>query len=114
MSPLPAGTQLGALHLVETYVHYEGPRLFLARSASGLDYIGLFVDEDEDSETYLYVLITKQRLAMVRSGGMSLREALTYPEGPIFSVRIAAGGEPRLALVEDGVPDRWLPAEGAR
>jgi hypothetical protein len=109
---------MGQLEMVETYVYYEGPRLFAAKSASGLLYLGLFVEESEEegTETYLYALVTEERLAMVRSGGITLHHALTEPEGPVFAVKVSYA--PALAwsvnLVIDDIASEWLPNKDAR
>lgn len=113
---LPLGTRLGELSIRETYVYYEGPRLFLAVSATGVSYLALFVDEDDSTETYLYALVSGERLGMVRSGGMTVYGCLTDPDGPIFAVRCiydSGSIEHEVTIAPDPLPEWWLPERDA-
>lgn len=115
---LPVGTSLGELTIVETFVFYEGPRLFLAKSDRGRRYIGLFADEGEDWELYLYLPVDDDRLSMVRSGVMTLRDALLDPEAPVLQVTVnwALDYEVswELALAPSPLPEAYLPSIDAR
>lgn len=112
----PVGTQLGDLILEEVFLDYDGPKLFSCRDPVGQRFIAVLVDEDEDSETYLYVPISADRLAAVRSGRLTLRSAFaSSKDGTAYSVRtyldrVDADVE---ALAHGEIPEDWLPAEAA-
>lgn len=114
----PQGTFLGNLEIEEVYFHYEGPRFFAARSGSGQRYLAIAVDEDEYSDTYLYVAMSTDRFRAVRSGLVSLREAYTSPEdGHAVAVKAHYGDSPANQmelLVSSEIPDAWLPTADAR
>jgi len=107
-------TPAGPLEMVETYVFYEAPRLFCARSNSGQRYLGIFVDEDETSETYLYVPMSDDRFIATRSGLLSVRDSVVAAEAPILSVRTTYGDdesetEEWSQIESAALRDEWLP-----
>lgn len=115
---LPVCSVLGDLTIEETFVYYDGPRLFVAATPLGIRYLALFVDEDETSETYLYTLVTDQRLAMVRSGELGLRNALVKREGPAFEVHCKFLSNREVAatvsVAPNPLPTSWLPNADVR
>lgn len=114
----PQGTVLGSLEIEEVYFYYEGPRFFAARNASGQRYLAIAVDEDEGSDTYLYVAVSTDRFRAIRSGLVSLREAYTSAEdGHAVTVKATYGDSPtnQLELRDSSeIPDAWLPTPDAR
>jgi hypothetical protein len=117
MSLVPASNSIfGELTIEEIFVYCEGPRLFKARSTSGREYIVLCVGESDDSDIYLYLEVSADRLCAVRSGQISLRETFRQPEAGLYRVDSIYNDEPRNEImpVKPGeVPEDWLPAEGA-
>ena len=55
MGYLPQSTHLGKLELIEVYEFYDQPILFSCRNASDAIFMGVFADEDDDFETWLYI-----------------------------------------------------------
>lgn len=114
----PTDTYLGTLAIDEVLFEYEGPRIFTARSTSSRLFYAFIVDEDEDeaTETYVYLPLSDIRWAQVRSGRLGLRAAVERPEdGFLFVVTadyLAGRNTVREAAPDDIDPD-WLPTEKA-
>lgn len=115
----PRDTFLGDLSLSEVYFAYEGPRIFLAESRVGQLYFAFIVDEDDDTESYIYLPVSQRRLRQLRSGGMGLREAVLHPEDlRLFLVTSNYDADVPFstakALRPDDLPVNWLPDQEAR
>lgn len=112
MSWLPAGTPLGELTLIETFVDFDGPRVFSCRSLTDQTYIAVWAAERETDDLWLFVPVSASRLTMVRSGGIPLRSAFEQPEDAVYLVTL-----PREDLFYDSAAliapsdllDDWLP-----
>ncbi|WP_051838101.1 DUF6575 domain-containing protein [Streptomyces sp. NRRL WC-3742] len=112
---MPEKTILGDLKILETYVFYDGPRVFSCISLTDQIYLALWAAEGADGDDWLYLPISKSRLEMVRSGGIALRAAVEWPEG--FTFRVFLPHRPgSLDSVEpissSEIPEEWLPEEG--
>jgi hypothetical protein len=88
MSWLPRGTSLGQLRAEETFVFYDGPRVFSCRSLTDQWFIAAWADEGQSYDLWLYVAVSSARLSMVKSGGLLLRDAFLQPEGSLYLVTI--------------------------
>jgi hypothetical protein len=80
MNFLATATQLGTLELLEVYVQYNGPRLLSCKNQANKIFLALWVDEEEESDLWLYMLVSHERLIAIRKGEMSLHEAFSNPE----------------------------------
>src|SRR5665213_1776292 len=115
MAFLPHDGPMGRLVLDEVFVRYDGPRLFSCSNEAGAHFVGVFVDEDADSETYIYAPASEARLAAVRSGQLDLRSALADPlDGGVFVVRSSGGATETSWRPAADVPPEWLPDENVR
>lgn len=122
MTLVPANdTVLGLLQISEVFFEYDGPRLFLAQNRAGNLYLANCVDEDEDegTETYLYVSVSSERMNLVRSGYLTLRDAFTHAEDSfVYDITAQYGvSEPHNQLRTvpvNEIPDEWLPLADAR
>jgi hypothetical protein len=117
MYPLPSGTFLGHLGLLEVYAYYDGPRLFAARSETGALFLGYWTGEEEDgSESWFYVAVSRKRLKYIRSGAITLRDAfLACEEGIVIKVTTSPDGSATTeAIGADAVPEDWLPPADER
>ena len=115
MTWLPEGTLLGTLEIVETFVDYDGPRVFHARNRSGQSFLAEWADQTDEHSFWLYVPVSSLRLSAVRSGGQTLRFAFENPEdGHVYGVAIPNSGKnPEISGVQELRPsaleDDWLP-----
>lgn len=113
VSWLPEATILGDLHLVETFIDYDGPRVFSCVSATGQYFIAGWAEEHPEYDLWLYLPISEARLISVRSGGITLREAFVRPEGLVYSATLPIDSDGAPDLVEPVRPaelrDEWLP-----
>jgi Family of unknown function (DUF6575) len=114
----PHDPLLGALSMDEVYFDHEGPRFFSATSRSGRRFLAVAVDEDESSDTYLYLPVSDARFGEIRSGALDLRTAFREPEDGSLFVVVADYEQPprnRVSVVSpDEVAEDWLPLEGSR
>lgn len=112
---LPSSLPFGDLVIEETWLSFDGPRLFVARNKTGQSFIFNAIDEDEETISYLAVGTSDQRRAMVRSGGLGLRAAFTLPEAAVFRVVCDYGtGDVRTEVVDvEQLSDGDLPTEDA-
>jgi hypothetical protein len=117
MNWLPRNSILGELTLVETYVFYDGPRLFSAKSLTDQRYLAAWANEGANADEWLYVAISEARLNMVRSGAQTVRSAFLHPEGFTYRVTIPHDdSEPDsvVTVAPSEISDGWLPAENFR
>jgi hypothetical protein len=84
MSFLPTSTKLGHLEILEVYVQYNGPRLFSCKNQTNKIFLGLWVDEEEEYDLWLFMLVSLERLKSIRTGLISLRDS--FLESETFSV----------------------------
>lgn len=75
---------LGDLQVLETYVYYDGPRLFAARSATGRLFLAVWTGEDDHGESWLYLPLSRSRLRELKSGRLMLGAAFRAPEGGLL------------------------------
>lgn len=115
----PTDTYLGALAIDEILFEYDGPRIFTARSTSNRLFYAFIVEEDDDeaTETYVYLPLSDERWAQVRSGRIGVRAAVERPEdGFLFVVTAdyAAGKNSVRESKPSDLNPEWLPTEEAR
>jgi hypothetical protein len=114
MTRLPEDTFLGELELAEVFVFFDAPRVFSCQRLAGQKYVAEWVGEldDGDGDEWLYVPVSVDRLAQIRSGGIALRQAFTDPEDQLFHVVTYYDGKPDTARLVNpvGIDDDWLPA----
>ena len=77
---LPNSLLLGPLALVEIFDFYDGPKLFACSNAVGQYFLGHWIKADDAGESFWLVPLSRDRLLMIRSGGLNLLTALTRPE----------------------------------
>ncbi|WP_157953162.1 DUF6575 domain-containing protein [Nocardioides allogilvus] len=111
MSWLPEGTALGELRLEESFVDFDGPRVFWCQAPTDQRYLVVWAEDRADDDLWLYAPVSAKRLQMVRSGGLALREAFEHPEGPVYLVSLprAATGSDSVRTLTLPINDEWLP-----
>src|SRR5205807_462094 len=108
----PINTALGRLRVLETYIRYDGPKLFACENIAGQIFLALFVDDRVGAELYLYVPVSRERWLSVRRGSVALRNALENPEdGHVFEVlRPLDGSDPTIRIIRaSDIDTGWLP-----
>lgn len=108
----PFNSPMGRLRMIEIYLSYDGPRLFACVNEAGQKFFGLFVDEDDEAEFYLYAPASEARFSAIRAGGLPLRRAFEDPtDGGAFLVRSPLTGEEDSIdwLTADDIAEDWLP-----
>lgn len=98
MHPLPSGTSLGDLRIIQVYDYYDGPRLFSCTNVAGTLYLVLWHDETTEGDAWLYVPVSETRLQQITSGAIDLHTAFAAPEdGWVYDVFVPRdGGTPQI------------------
>jgi hypothetical protein len=114
MAYLPQLTILGRLKTIEVYEFYDIPRLFSCRNASGQHYLALSIDENDFSQTWLYVALSQERFQELRTGQLELRDAYLNAENEmVFKVITYQDHHDLIELVYcTDIPEDWLPLAG--
>ncbi|MHB1468472.1 MAG: DUF6575 domain-containing protein [Solirubrobacteraceae bacterium] len=117
MSSTPrAGTSLGSgLEIERVFFSFDGPKLFVARNSTGQRFLAVAVDDTETAVVFIYVPVSNERLVAIKSGLISLREAITTPEGELFLATTGENATPIVKAIDPTtVADNWLPEPHAR
>ncbi|WP_433538357.1 DUF6575 domain-containing protein [Micromonospora sp. CA-249363] len=112
----PLGTQLGVLSITDIFVEYDGPKLFACVNELGQYYLSIFVDEDDESEWYVYAPQSAGRMRDLIAGRISLRDAILKPSGPhVWAVRrsLESVDFEIKSITASELPDTWLPPADA-
>lgn len=107
-------TPFGALELEETFVFYDGPRLFTCRAKAGALYLAMFADESESHEDWLIAAITQAQLDEAKDGFTDLRTLLTNATSRgAFLLRHDATSDQSaiVSVFAREIPGQYLPAE---
>ena len=115
MGYLPQLTHLGKLELIEVYEFYDQPILFSCRNASDAIFIGVFADEDDNFETWLYVGVSPHRFNQIRSGAIDLHDAFSEVEdGIIYQIKVPHDEQMPVSMPIPApqIPDDMLPLPG--
>jgi hypothetical protein len=115
MSLLPEQTYLGKLNIVEVYEATDEPCLFACQNASGHIFLSLLIDETAEHKHWLYLPLSNDRFAQVRSGQIDLRDSFRLAEDG-FAHRVIVpiyAGNPLLQTIGcDALTDAMLPIAG--
>ena len=106
---------LGDLNIVETFIYYDRPRLFVARGEAGALYLVVWLEELDHADEWLYAPISPRRLKSLRARELTVRKAFEDAEGGIVYrvVTPTSGGSPEVRQVESAaLTDEMLPARG--
>ncbi|ATB49452.1 DUF6575 domain-containing protein [Corallococcus macrosporus] len=95
MYPLPLGTTLGRLKIVDVLDYYDGPKTFSAQNAAGVLFLAFWADETDAEDHWIYVPISADRLRSVRRGELPIHSAIVSAEdGFVYFVKTSkTGGE---------------------
>jgi hypothetical protein len=113
---LPEGTAMGRLEIINVYINYDGPRLFSCRNDFDVRFFGVFADEDDFADRYLFAAADQTRFREVEAGHVPLWEAFNNPSwGQLFVYEVTPGGSTSLEAVDPlNVDPDWFPDAEAR
>lgn len=116
MLNLPTSPYLGQLEINRVYEYFDFPRLFSASNKTGASFLVVSTFDDVDQFEWLYLPISRDRLATVSSGKVTLRQAFTQPEeGYLFKVVTDFKGRGTVDhLLPEQILDEDLPSPGAK
>jgi hypothetical protein len=107
-------TSLGQLRMLETFVYWNGPRLFTCINERSELFLVSWIEEHDEVERWWYVPISTSRLEEVRSGSVQIADAISAPEGAL--IEVLTGPDACAALHRDptSVSPDDLPVPGDR
>jgi hypothetical protein len=80
---------MGDLHIDHVIRYYNGPVLFVCRNELGHAFIAMAIDDDIDTDYFLYVGISEPRLFALLTGLIPLRDIYSEPESEkVYSVAV--------------------------
>lgn len=114
---LPPFTSLDQLELIEAYEFYDHqPILFACRNAANKLFMAVWVDEEEEFDTWLYVRMSPRKFEQVRSGLIDLHDTFACPlDGYVFVVDIPHDEQQQISIssiTSDLISEEWLPLAG--
>lgn len=108
---------LGPLELVEMFVYYDVPQVFVCRDPGGHIYIAHLVDDTAHRTRWFLVPVSAERLDQVRQGTVALRASVQTPEEGWLWV-IEVGPDPSFGRAHqrlaETLSDRELPGPTLR
>jgi len=91
---LHENAQFGRLNIEETFLYFDGPRLFTVVNAVGQRYVVNCLDIEEKEETWLLTAVSERRVAALKDGELDLRTAFVAPElDRVFKVTASPAGQ---------------------
>lgn len=116
MIELPRKTLLGKLTIVVVFEHFDIPRLFLCKNATGSYFLVLSLDDDVEADEFewLYLPVTSSRIRSLLSKNIQLIEAFLSPEDEyLYRVLSTADGEAEVShVLPESLTSDDLPLEG--
>ncbi|WP_217597883.1 DUF6575 domain-containing protein [Cohnella sp. GbtcB17] len=73
-------TPLGEMKIIEHYLYYDRPFIFLCQDKLGSLFIVHLIDDDDTCEKWFLIPSSQLRVEMVRTGKMSLRQSVLLSE----------------------------------
>lgn len=115
MLKLPRSRLLGDLRIDHVFEFYDFPRLFSASNQVGASFLAVCTFDDEESLEWLYLPLSKDRLASVATGRVTLFSAFTQPEaGYLFKAVTDSRGNGSVDyILAEQIPIEDLPAKHA-
>lgn len=115
--PLFTVPVLGLLELVEMFVYYDVPQVFVCRDRAGQCYLAHLVDDTAHRTRWFFVPVSAERLDQIRQGTVTLRESVEVPEeGWLWDIEVGSDpscGRAHQRLAET-LSDRELPGSSLR
>ena len=111
-------TVLGPFSFERILDYYDGPRLILQKSSTGQLILAWWNDEDSDTQRWLHLPVSKDRLIEILTGQITCLEALLCPEDGFIYVlddNVKDESRTRTVLAEpSALPEESLPYPDAR
>lgn len=95
-------TPLGEMNIIEYYLYYDRPFIFLCEDSVEGKFIVHLIDDDEFCEKWFLVPSTNRRVEYVRTGKISLRESILKAEpGWVWEITTPFDGSNGLCLKKE-------------
>ena len=117
MGSLPEQTYLGQLRVLEVYEATDEPCLFACRNGAGHIFLAMLIDETDEVKDWLYVPLSNDRFARLRSGEIDSYTGFRVAEDGFVhrvSVPIYEGSSTVITIACDALTYDMLPIAGDR
>lgn len=97
---------------VEVFDYYDGPKFYSCRDKAGQLFLVYWIDEAEESSSWLYLRISQERYASLKMGNISIAASLADPEeGCAFVVTSMNANFLVEEISASQISTEWLPPE---
>ena len=97
---------------LEIFIFHDGPRFYSCRDLSGQQYLVYWIDETDQGDEWLYERVSLERLNSLKSGQISIQQALKNPEDYCaYIVKPFHGSLSVNEISYDQIEEDWLPPE---
>jgi hypothetical protein len=102
------------LERLEVFDYYDVPILFTCIDGYGQIYLVVMLSYGDQEEEWLYIKVSRERLAAMKAGEMDIYTAFREQEqgGVCIEAHKYTGQHSTIIVNCDEVPDEWLPEKG--
>ena len=65
-------TPMGKMEIVDVFIYYDGPKLFVCQSEGGVKYLVNWTDTEDGKDTWYFVPVSEERLSQIKTGIISI------------------------------------------
>jgi len=116
MNPVLRIKELGQLIQYEVYDYYDEPLFLAYRDELGHFYFARIVNEDTESNEWIFVAVSQNRFNMIRSGGLDINSAFSQAElGYCYHIGFKFGSQTPFfegKINCESIPQSFLPHQG--
>lgn len=97
---------------VEVFDYYDGPKFYSSKDKTGQLFIVYWVEEENDSNSWLYLRISNERYVQLKNGILTISNALSQPEeGFAYLVKTTNSQSFVSQLTSSEILSEWLPPQ---
>lgn len=94
----------------EVFSYYDGPKFYSCRDKGGQLFIIYWVDQDEKSNSWLYLKISNDRYTLLKNGNITILNSLSHPEeGFAYLVKTYGANYSVEEIEASEILEEWLP-----
>lgn len=97
---------------VEVFDFYDEPTFYSCQDKTGQLYIVYWADQEQESKSWLYIKISKERYVQLKNGNITIFNALSQPEEGFAYIVKAADSDYSVSQLECvNIQIEWLPPQ---
>jgi Zn-dependent peptidase ImmA (M78 family) len=108
--------ELGRITIDRVLIEYDGPKFFTAHNERGQHFAAIFIDDDDEFESFLYTPVDPERVKAFLSGIVTGKEILSASSEHAWLVKtgFSSGLSTADRIASSDISDDWLPEDTAR